>query len=148
MKVIGLVGEKGGGKGTVVEILKEVLGRDKIAVFTYSNLLAETLDYFNLPHTRANFQALATFLRSLNPRILAEKIESQINELPKQPRLFNELKFIVVDGIRKQAELSPVSKFNGKLIYVTASLEIRFERLKNRAEKQGEAFMTFEKFMA
>lgn len=147
MKVLGLIGENGAGKGTMVEILKEMFGIDSVASFTYSSFLTHMLEYFGLPMSRANLQALAEFLRALDPEILGKKAEIEIRKLLEQKQLFSELRFIMVDGIRKEAEIKPIKKFNGAIIYITAKPEIRYERLKRRAEKKGETHMDFEQFL-
>lgn len=141
MKVIGLVGEKGSGKQTFVNFLKEILPDKNIRQVRFSDILAQTLLIWDIPITRSNLQKLSLIME----------------EGFGQASLANAAKFsiegdngdvLVFDGIRRSPELDLVKNMpNSSLIYITADQKLRYERLKTRSEKVGEVGLTFEQFL-
>ena len=138
--VIGVVGEKGSGKGTFTELLKKICP-EPVACVKSSDLLVETLNLWKIPLTRRNLQELAIVMDgaygegSLS-RAVAERIRNA------QERV------VVFEGIRWPSDLEMVRSFPGSMVaYVTAPAGIRYERTKKRKEKAGEGDATFEQFM-
>jgi len=139
MLLIGLVGEKGSGKDTFAKYLQEISER-KIVHIRFSDLLKQTLKLWDLEITRANLQKLAQVLEDFGSGTVAHGLEKQIQE--------TEAEIIILDGIRWKPDVELLKKFpDHKLVYITASPKLRFERLKNRGEKIGESEMSYEQFL-
>jgi len=138
--VIGLIGEKGAGKGTVSDHLKEKYGA---VHYGTSKILRRTLEDIHVPVTRDNLVKLALVLKEgYGPSII---IDSLIKDMEK-----NGSNVIIADGIRMHGDVEPFRKKYGKdfyLVYVTADLKLRYERTKARKEKEGEDKTTFEQFL-
>ncbi|MBI4035951.1 AAA family ATPase [Candidatus Daviesbacteria bacterium] len=141
MKIIGLVGEKGSGKQTFVNFLKQIAPNLNIRQVRFSDILAQTLLIWDIPITRPNLQKLSLVM----------------NEAFGQGSLANAAKFsiegdtadiTIFDGIRREAELKLVKSMkNSTIIYITAQQDLRYKRLKARSEKVGETGLTFEQFL-
>ncbi len=138
--VIGLIGEKGAGKGTVSDYLKE---KYNAVHYGTSKILRRTLEDIHVPVTRDNLVKLALVLKEgYGPSII---IDSLIKDMEK-----NGSNVIIADGIRMHGDVEPFRKKYGKnfyLVYVTADLKLRYERTKARKEKEGEDKTTFEQFL-
>ena len=140
-KVIGLIGEKGSGKQTFVNFLKEIAPDLNIRQVRFSDILAQTLMIWDIPITRTNLQ----------------KLSLTMNDAFGQASLANAAKFsiegdladiIIFDGIRRESELKLVKEMeNSILIYISADQKLRYERLKKRSEKVGEVGLTYEQFL-
>lgn len=152
-KVIGLIGEKGSGKQTFVNFLKQIATEPSaprndrgevlnIRQVRFSDILAQTLMIWDLPISRVNLQKLAIMM----------------NETFGETALANAAKFsiegdnadvVIFDGIRREAELKLVRGMkNHLLLYITAKQNLRYQRLKKRSEKVGETHLTYEQFLA
>ena len=138
--IIGLIGEKGAGKGTVSDYLKEKYGA---VHFGTSKILRRTLEDLHLPVTRDNLVKLALVLKEgYGPSVI---IDSLIQDMEK-----SDAEIIIADGIRMHGDVEPFQKKyreNFFLVYVTADLKLRYERTKMRKEKEGEADATFQQFL-
>ncbi len=55
---------------------------------------------------------------------------------------------IVIDGVRSREEVEAIKRLGGKVIYVEAKPEIRFERLMRRRAEKDRGIKTFEDFKA
>ena len=141
MKVIGLIGEKGSGKQTFVNFLKEIAPDLNIRQVRFSDILAQTLMIWDIPNTRANLQKLSL--------IMEEGFgQSSLANAAKYSIEGDSADVVVFDGIRREPELELVKEMtNSILIYVTAEQKLRYERLKLRSEKVGEVGLTFEQFL-
>lgn len=135
--VIALTGEKLAGKGTVAKYLAK---RYHARVLRFSQPLSDVLTRLHQPNTRAYLVQLGGKLREVfGDDILAQVIKQDILTSPHD--------FWVVDGMRYETEfaiLANLPKFN--LLNITAPLEIRWQRTKQRNEKADEATMTLEEF--
>ncbi len=138
--IIGLIGEKGAGKGTVSDYLIEKYGA---VHFGTSKILRRTLEDLHLPVTRDNLIKLALVLKEgYGPSVI---IDSLIQDMEK-----SDADIIIADGIRMHGDVEPFQKHYGDnfyLAYVTADLKLRFERTKARKEKDGEENATLEQFL-
>lgn len=138
--VIGLIGEKGAGKGTVSDYLI-----DKYGAIHYgtSKILRRTLEDIHVPITRDNLVKLALVLKEgYGPSII---IDSLIQDMEK-----NGSDIIIADGIRMHGDVEPFRKKFGQnffLVYVTADLKLRYERTKARKQNAGEGEASFEQFL-
>lgn len=138
--IIGLIGEKGSGKGTVSEYLVSKYGA---VHYGTSKILRRTLEDLHVPITRDNLIKLALVLKEgYGPSVI---IDSLIQDMEK-----NASNIIIADGIRMHGDVDPFRKKYGEnffLVYVTADLKLRYERTKMRKEKEGEDKTTFEEFL-
>lgn len=140
MQIIGLVGEKGSGKDTFTHFLQDLIKQKKISHIRFSDLLKHTLKLWDLPMTRSNLQKMAQFLEEgFGPGTVARGIEVQIQK--------TDADIIILDGIRWKPDVELLKKFPSRtLVYITADPKLRFQRLKSRGEKDGEAGMSFKQF--
>ncbi|MDO9230871.1 MAG: AAA family ATPase [bacterium] len=138
--VLGLIGEKGSGKGTVSDYLIEKYGAIHYGT---SKILRRTLEDLHVPVTRDNLVKLALVLKEgYGPSVI---IDSLIQDMDK-----NGSDVIIADGIRMHGDVEPFRKKYGEnffLVYVTADLRSRYERTKLRKQNDGEGEATFEEFL-
>lgn len=138
--VVGLVGEKGSGKETFTQLLGEIAPDLKILRIRFSDVLNETLKLWGIPQTRSNLQVLAVIMKNQFGPILSHAVYQRI--------LVNSAQIIILDGVRWQPDVELIRDFpHSFLVYVTAPIKLRYERIRSRTEKQGEFNMSFEQFM-
>ncbi|MDD5626648.1 MAG: AAA family ATPase [Patescibacteria group bacterium] len=135
--IVGLTGEKLAGKGTTAAYLAE---KYNAVVFRFSQILDEVLKKLYLPITRENEIKLGLSLRqNFGDDILAKTLFQDVKD--------EKADLIIVDGMRFREEAEMFSQLdNFILVYITAPIKIRFERMKNRTEKADEKNMDFNKF--
>ncbi len=151
MQIFGLVGEKGSGKQTFVNFIKQIASSYsphndkgevlKIRQVRFSDILAETLIMWDIPITRANLQKLALMMsETFGQTALAKAAKFSVEG--------DTADIVIFDGVRREAEARLVRSFkNSTLIYITAGQKLRYQRLKTRSEKVGEVGLTFEQFL-
>lgn len=137
--IIGLVGEKGSGKGTFAKFLQEIVPES--SYIRYSDILVETLNLWSLPLTRSNYQNLAnTMEKSFGRGTLANATKERIKKL--------QANIVIVDGIRRWPEAKLIRSFsNNIIIYVTADINKRYQNLKKKSGKVNEAGLSLKQFM-
>ncbi|MBI2079391.1 AAA family ATPase, partial [Candidatus Micrarchaeota archaeon] len=134
--IIGLVGENCAGKGTAAEHLQ----KKGFYYLSLSDIVREELTAEGKEITRESLIKKANDLRSqFGADALAEKVIKKLQ---------NDRNY-VIDSIRNPAEVDSLKRQSGFfLFYVTASSEIRFERMKNRNResdpKTYDAFLKIE----
>lgn len=134
--IIGLVGEKLAGKDTVSNYLVQ---KYDAGHFRFTHILDAVLEELNLEISRKNEIDLGLGLRKVfGEHILVNALEQRVKRSMSSYR--------VVNGIRMD-ELDIVKKWGAKIIYITAPIELRFERYNNRREKADDAIMTMEEFI-
>ncbi|MDO8618750.1 MAG: hypothetical protein Q7R49_02265 [Candidatus Daviesbacteria bacterium] len=140
-KVIGLVGEKGSGKQTFVNFLKDIATDLKISQVRFSDILAQTLLIWDLPVTRSNLQKLSIAMNdTFGEKTLAHAAEFNIAT--------DTADVIILDGARQKEQIEMIkAQIGSVLIYITAERDLRYKRLKKRSEKVGETGLSFEQFM-
>lgn len=140
-KVIGVIGEQAGGKGSVAKIIIKNFGGTRLRT---SDILRRTLDDIYIEFSRTNLIKLALILKKgFGNSVL---MESMLKEVEK-----TDSDLIIVDGIRMPGDTEPFRREYGKdfkLIYVTAKPQIRYERSKLRGEKAGESKASYEEFLS
>ena len=140
--VIGLVGENGAGKSSIAKQIR--LSLDRIGTSTilrFSQILVETLDLWGIEATRVNLQLLARQMEVFGKGSLSRAVEKRVATSDED--------VIILDGIRWWSDFDLVRGFPCNfVVYVTASQEIRYQRLISRAEKAGERVMTYDQFLA
>lgn len=141
-QVLGFVGEKGSGKGTIIERLPPFYDRHtSVESVRFSEPGRNTLKQWGIPATRENLQNVVL---AMSDHFGDDVLARAVRQLAYQSKA----QVIVLDGMRWYCDVKMVRSFPRSLIvYVTAPLEVRFMRLKKRGENQGEAEMTFEQFM-
>jgi len=144
MHVIGLVGEKGGGKDTFVTYLREIAVGKQIIAPRFSDVLGETLDLWNIPRTRENLQNLAIEMRKIYGKgVLANVVYERICRMTAD--------IIILNGIRWEEDVELMMNlkklYKAHIVYVTVNPRLRYERSIKRAEKVGESETSFEQFL-
>ncbi len=140
MIVIGITGEIGSGKDTFSAHLIKIAKGKKIVRMRFSDILKQTLELWNLPLTRHNLQYLAiimdkqygkgTLTNAVRHKILREKAD-----------------MVIIEGVRWLTDVPLIRSFERNfLVYITSDLEIRFKRVKKRAEKVDEKSLTISRF--
>lgn len=173
--VIGLVGEKGSGKQTFVNFLKNIAFT---SVIPSDN--EESQDYKNTVSTDSSSDSVGTqndnkelIIRQVrfsdilaqtlliwdipNTRENLQKLSIAMKNSFGQEALAHAAEFnienetadiIILDGARRESEVEIIKKQTPSLlVYITADQKLRFERLKNRSEKVGETGLSLEQFM-
>lgn len=140
--LIGLVGEKGSGKGTFAKVFTEYAGGATVERVGFSDFLKKGLTLWSLPDTRANLQKLAIAMNeAYGPDTLANAVRPSLAK--------HAADIVILDGVRLEADVRLVRSFpKNFLVYITADPHVRYERTRLRKEKEGEASATFEEFIA
>ncbi len=142
--IIGIIGEKGSGKGTCVNLIKKIFSNRGLSVecIKTSTLLAETLTLWNIPHTRNNLQYLAIIMNAqYGNTTLSDALQNRIEQSTAD--------IVIYESIRWQSDLDMIRSFeNNVILYVTAPVELRYKRTILRGEKVDEAKTSFEKFVS
>lgn len=142
MIVLGLVGEKGSGKQTFSDFLKEIATDKKIVHMRFSDILRETLELWSLDLSRTNYQQLSiamnkTFGKGTLSRALYQNV------------LKKDADIVILDGVRWLSDEELINSFPEKfMIYITADVEKRYQRVVKRKEKKGEGDASLEQFKA
>lgn len=137
--IIGIAGEIGAGKGTVTSYLMQMYHAHNVR---YSAILQDILRRLDLTYNRENLAILAEALRTtFGADILSRSLLGDIARADTH--------IVVVDGIRKKAELDVLCKHEGFVFFfIDATLRTRYERIHNRNEKADDATKTYEQFVA
>ena len=135
-KVILITWPNGSWKWTVAEYLHEKYGA---ILYRFSSPLYTILSDMWLPCTRENLDILSRSLREnfgqdIMWRGVREFIESHPDEL------------IVLDGIRRASAMQEFSELIDMTLWIDASLDTRYIRVSSRWEKDGELWISREKF--
>ncbi|MBI4433861.1 hypothetical protein HY632_03740 [Candidatus Uhrbacteria bacterium] len=140
--VIGLVGEKGSGKGTAVGLLRELVAPRRVVTTRFSDVLRETLALWDIAPTRVHLQDLAKIMVDrYGADALAHAIAVRVQHADAD--------VVVLDGIRWQADVDLLRQFSQHvLVYITANAQVRYARLVARGEDVGEREMSYEQFCA
>ncbi len=139
--IIGLVGEKGCGKGTFKDLLVEFVHDKKIAHVRFSDVLTETLKLWGIPVSRENLQKLSpTMVQAYGEGILTRAVRKRVEDIDAD--------IVILDGVRWLSDAEMLRQLpNNLLVYITADAKTRYERTKGRKEKAGEENATWEKFL-
>jgi dephospho-CoA kinase len=135
--IIGLAGEIASGKGTAAKYITE---KYKGSSHRFSTMLRDVLDRLYIEETRENMANLSTMLRkTFGEDIIAKVMFHDVKN--------DESEIVAIDGVRRMADikyLKELPKF--KLVYIDASLENRYERIRMRGENPDDNKKTFEEF--
>jgi dephospho-CoA kinase len=136
--IIGIVGEKGSGKGTLAG---HFVQKFNAISFRFSKILDDILHRLYVPNKRENQIKLVLSLRQdFGCDILASVL---LNDIQKTDH-----ELVIIDGIRYWDEVKIFRKHPSfHLIAISADTKTRFDRIKNRGEKAGEREMSYEQFL-
>jgi len=135
--LLGIMGEQFSGKDTAAEYLVAKHGAFHIR---QSHILDEILEVLGLPISRRNEIDLGMALRqSFGTQTVGRAVEKRLRDSPQ------ELK--VAQGIRFREEFDIVRGLGGKMVYITAPAEIRYQRAMQRKEKSDDQTQSFEQFL-
>lgn len=139
--VIGLVGEKGSGKGTFAAFFEDAAEERRVVSHRFSSLLAKTLDDWSIQRTRANLQTLAVVMdQGFGVGTLSNAVFNVVSKADAD--------IVVLDGVRWDTDMGLIRRFpKNLLIYITANTRLRYERTLSRGEKADEASVSFEQFL-
>lgn len=137
--VIGLVGKQGSGKGYFIEVLQMLLS-GRITKVKSGGILIDLLKILNLPVTRQNLQKMVNCLKdNFGGDIISKAVYARI--------LATDSEVIIFDAVRWKSDEEMIRRFeNGLIVYIDTEKEIRYQRLKNRGEKEDERGLGREKF--
>lgn len=135
--VIGLIGRKGSGKGTVARLIKERHGG---SIYRYSELLRDILDRLFIEKNRTNLVNLSEILRKqFGEGVLKEAMLKLVER--------DNASLVVIDGIRRLGDLEGLERLGTLyLINVAAPVELRYTRVAQRIENADEATASLEEF--
>lgn len=138
IQIIGLVGPKGSGKGTLAKRLKLKYGA---RIITFSDILSEVLETLNIEKTRVNQIYLSIALREqFGYEVLANALKARISKMKGSNP-------IVIDGIRFIQDFKPWKGLpNFTLISLDADVKERYKRIKKRGKNEEEKSLTWSKF--
>lgn len=137
--VLGFVGPMASGKGTAAEYINK---KFQANVYRFSTSLRDVAKRMYTEETRQNLQNISTALRqALGDDILAKVIYHDTKNDAGQ--------IVIVDGVRRIPDIVYLEKLpNFHLIYISADLKTRYERIINRSENSDDQEKTFEQFSA
>src|SRR3989338_4324609 len=146
MRIIGLIGEKGSGKGLFTAMLKNILGigyDKKVERVSSSDILFETLNKWGVETSRVNLQKLAEAMdRVYGAGTLSRAVMDKISR--------SDADIVVFDSVRWQTDFDAVKSLgpDSILLYITAPAELRYERRRGSSEKAGESEIAWDEFLA
>ncbi len=136
-KIIGIVGEMGTGKDTFCEYVKKEY--DNVYFLRFSDGLTEALKIFFDDIKREDQQWLSSALRErFGGDILVKALIKKVNSINDG--------IIILNGVRRPDDFKALREIGGKLVYITADVKKRWERVVIRKEKADDD-VPFEKFL-
>ncbi len=145
--VIGIIGAPLAGKETCANLFEKLLIEDGYSVsrHTFSEILRETLDLWDIPHGRDNEQKMAIIMNAetgFGDGALSRAMRKRLME--------DAADVTILDGVRWLGDEHMIRSLNDDgiktvMVYIAADPKVRYARLlaRNRA---GEAATTWEKF--
>lgn len=133
MRIIGITGTLGAGKGTVVEYLVKNKNYDHYSVGEYLN---KELIKRGLAINRPNMADLANELREkFGPDFITQELFKKAEKNKKDA---------IIESIRNPKEAEFIKSHGGIMLAVTADQKTRYERIKLRGSEKDS--VTFEEF--
>lgn len=135
MRIIGITGTLGAGKGTIVEYLQKQHG---FAHFSVRDFLTAEIEKRKLPINRDSMVEVANDLRTKHsPSYIVEQLYEQAKKLGKDS---------IIESIRTMGEVKALRKLDGfRLLAVDASPELRYKRIIER--KSSTDSVSYETFL-
>lgn len=134
--LIATIGEKGGGKDVVGKYLTSKYGA---LVMASGDLFRDILDLLGIDKERANLTRLANTLRKEYGENVA--LDAMLKHFE-----ISSAAICVDNGMRKPDEVGKAKQLGFHFWYITAPIETRFERIKNRNQNIDDQTQTLEKF--
>ncbi len=136
--IVGLVGERLGGKDTVAEYLTDKHQAEHIR---YSHIFDDILRILDLPVSRRNEIDLGGALRAqFGTDVFTHAMRKRIKE--------SSAPMIAMNGMRFPQEMDMARELSATIIYITGPEQLRYQRFLERQEKADDATMTLEQFQA
>lgn len=137
--ILGFGGEMASGKGTCAEYLKKTYGAE---TFRFSTALFDIAHRVHLKDDRDTLQRISTFLRKeFGEDTLAKVMFEDAKNATAQ--------LIIIDGVRRLEDVKYLRELpEFKLVYISAPMKTRHERMVKRGEKADDATKTYEEFQA
>lgn len=135
MKIIGITGTLGAGKGTIVEYLQKQHG---FLHFSVRGFLTKEIEKRHLPLDRNSMVEVANDLRSkYSPSYIVEQLYKQAEQSGKDS---------IIESIRTMGEVKALKKLNSfRLLAVDADALQRYKRISER--KSATDNVTFKTFL-
>lgn len=143
---IAVVGKSGAGKETIFQLTRALLNirSDRpweVSIHHFSDPLNEILGLLYLERARPNQQKISTVLR----QAFGEEL---IGNVIYNRALKDMSDIVFLDGVRRAPDVVMLRRLpNSHLLCVEADPKVRFERLKKRADRPGDAEKTWEEFL-
>src|SRR3989338_8324314 len=136
-KILGLVGPKGSGKGTVAKYLQDAYGARAIA---FSDIVGDLLDVLHIPRTRNAHIDLAVAIRSaFGDQAFGHAMAARTATI--------DAPLVIVDGIRFMNDYTSWrGSDNFSLMAIMAEQKTRYERIRARGRSSEENELTREQF--
>ncbi len=126
--IIGIIGEKLAGKDVVAEYLQK---RHSAFYVKYSQIIDEILNILDIPISRRNEIDLGHALRG--------QFKTNVFWAGMKKRILESTAHIkVIGSIRLPDEVNDAKTFGAKILYITAPIETRHDRLMNSRREKGE----------
>ncbi len=139
MRLIGLSGTNGAGKDTVAEILAKNHG---FLFISMTDMLRDEAIARGLTTDRENLRTIsAEWRREHGLGVLVDRAV----ELYKSKGGDNTYSGLVISSIRNPGEIDSLHTHDGKLLWVDADVEVRYERIQSRKRSDDPA--TLEEFV-
>jgi len=135
--ILGFAGEMVSGKGTSAAYFVENHGA---VTYRFSTMLRDVLGRLHIPAERQTMQKLSNFLRK-------EFGEDVLAKVMLEDAKKDEHELIIIDGIRRHEDVAYLRELpEFVLCYITAPINIRYERLQKRGENPDDTTKSFEDF--
>lgn len=147
--ILAFVGPPLAGKGKFIEDIVAWCGALQVAIYCTGDMIRQMLEIIGEPQERPNCSKLVELLSTPKPRgygqaFLPNAVKKRIKKDRRPVIIFDSMRFLEDEKmIRELAQ----EGYEVITIYVTASKEIRYERLKER-NRNGESKMSRKKFYA
>ncbi len=134
--IIGLVGEKGSGKDTIADYL---IDHYQALMLGGGDIIRKILGLLHMEISRENLSKTADSIR----QTFGENVfqDALILEIQKSNH-----KICVISGVRKPSEIEQLKSIGAKIWYITAPVELRFERVSKRHQNDDDNSQTLELF--
>ncbi len=135
--ILGFAGEIASGKGTCAAYLKEKYNAE---TYRFSTVLFDIAHRMHLRDDRDTLQKISTFFRKefgedTLAKVMFEDAKGATREL------------VVIDGVRRLEDVKYLRELpEFKLVYLSAPMKTRYERMVQRGEKADDATKTYEEF--
>lgn len=146
--VIGIIGPPLAGKETCANMLEQLLREDGYSVsrHTFSDILRDTLDLWDLPHTRDNLQKMAIVMNAESGFG-----DGSLSRAMRRRLMEDTADVTILDGVRWLGDEKMIRSLNDDgvktiMVYIAADAKVRYARQLAR-NRGGEATTTWEKFL-